>query len=140
MKPYIQKLSEGHDLTTKEAEDAVTKIFNDATDTQIAAFLMALKMIGETLDEIAGFAKGMKKAANLISPQVGGTLVDTYGTGGDVHNTINVSIAAAIVTAGAGVPIETPRKITLDTAAGLISKVPLFVDTVLVIMPKNSKR
>ena len=118
MKSYIQKLSEHQDLTTEEAEDAISKIFNDATDAQIAAFLIALKMKGETPDEIAGLAKGMKKAANIISPQVGGTLVDTCGTGGDVHNTINVSTAAAIVTAGAGVSVAKHGNYSITSLSG----------------------
>lgn len=118
MKSYIQKLSEHQDLTTEEAEDAIKKIFNEATDAQIAAFLIALKMKGETPDEIAGLAKGMKKAANIISPQVGGTLVDTCGTGGDVHNTINVSTAAAIVTAGAGVSVAKHGNYSITSLSG----------------------
>ncbi|MGP8319895.1 MAG: anthranilate phosphoribosyltransferase [Methanosarcinaceae archaeon] len=118
MKSYIQKLSEGKNLTTGEAEDAIKKIFNNSTDAQIGAFLIALKMKGETPDEIAGFAKGMKKAANLISPQVKGTLVDTCGTGGDIHNTINVSTAAAIVTAGAGVPVAKHGNYSITSLSG----------------------
>jgi len=118
MKSHIQKLSEGRDLTIEEAEDAATKIFNDATDAQIGAFLMGLKMKGETPDEIAGLAKGMKKAANIISPHVAGTLVDTCGTGGDVHNTINVSTAAALVAAAAGVPVAKHGNYSITSLSG----------------------
>ncbi|MHC1575894.1 MAG: anthranilate phosphoribosyltransferase, partial [Methanosarcinaceae archaeon] len=69
MKRCIQKVANKEDLTTSEAEKVIYKIFNDATDAQIGAFLMALKMKGETADEIIGFVKGMKSAANIISPQ-----------------------------------------------------------------------
>jgi len=118
MKSHIQKLSEGRDLTIEEAEDAATKIFNDATDAQIGAFLMGLKMKGETPDEIAGLAKGMKKAANIISPHVAGTLVDTCGTGGDIHNTINVSTAAALVAAAAGIPVAKHGNYSITSLSG----------------------
>ncbi len=118
MKSCIQKISEGHDLKIKEAEKAITKIFNSATDAQISGFLMALKMKGETPHEIAGFAKGMKKAANLIYPDVDGMLVDTCGTGGDVHNTINVSTAAAIITAAAGVPVAKHGNYSITSLSG----------------------
>jgi len=77
MKEYILKLIENKSLTSEEAEIAISKIFTDATDAQIAAFLTALKLKGETPDEIAGLARGMKKAANMIRPHVKGTLVDT---------------------------------------------------------------
>lgn len=105
MKNYIKKVSEKQDLTITEAEDAITKIFTEATDAQIAGLLIALKMKGETADEIAGFATGMKKAANTIEPEVTGALVDVVGTGGDRHNTINISTASAIVAAAAGVAV-----------------------------------
>ncbi|AEH60057.1 anthranilate phosphoribosyltransferase [Methanosalsum zhilinae DSM 4017] len=105
MRSCIQKITSGQSLSVAEAEKAVSMIFSSATDAQIGAFLMALKMKGPTYDEIAGFAMGMKKAGKRIYPDVNGTMVDTCGTGGDLHNTINVSTAAAIVTAAAGVPV-----------------------------------
>ncbi|MDL5501901.1 MAG: anthranilate phosphoribosyltransferase, partial [Candidatus Methanoperedens sp.] len=82
MKDYINKLIQKKSLTTEEAQLAISKIFSDATDVQIATFLTAMKMKGETPAEIAGLALGMKKAANIINPQVNGTLIDTCGTGG----------------------------------------------------------
>src|SRR5660398_186427 len=96
MKEYIQKLIQKHDLSTEEAEIAISKIFKDASDAQIAAFLTAMKMKGETPAEIAGVARGMKKVANIINPRVNGTLIDTCGTGGDSTGTINVSTGAAL--------------------------------------------
>lgn len=131
MKAYIKKISKGENLTIKEAEDAITKIFTEATDAQIAGLLMALKMKGETPEEIAGFATGMKKAANMIEPEVQGTLVDVVGTGGDKHNTINVSTASAIVTAAAGVPVAKHgnRSITsLSGSADVLRELGIKVD------------
>lgn len=105
MRKYIKKLEEGRDLSSEEAEAAVGIILSTAEDDEIGAFLLALRAKGERPDEIAGFVRGMKKAANIIKPRVAFRLVDTCGTGGDGLNTINVSTAAAIVTAAAGVPV-----------------------------------
>lgn len=118
MKEYIQKISSQQSLNEQEAEDAITRIFRDATDAQIGAFLIGLKTKGETPAEIAGFARGMKKAANTISPAVKGTLVDTCGTGGDATGTINVSTASAIVTAAAGVPVAKHGNYSITSKSG----------------------
>lgn len=105
IKVYIQKLEEGCDLSSEEAEAALGEILSTAGDEEIGAFLLALKAKGENPEEITGFVKGMKKVANMIQPDVPFRLVDVVGTGGDGLNTINVSTAAAIVTAAAGVPV-----------------------------------
>lgn len=105
MQRYIKKLEAGCDLSSEEAEAAVSKILSIAEDDEIGAFLLALRAKGEKPEEIAGFVRGMRKAANTIRPKVPFRLVDTCGTGGDGLNTINVSTAAAIVTAAAGVPV-----------------------------------
>jgi len=105
MRKYIKKLEEGRDLSSEEAEAAVGIILSTAEDDEIGAFLLALRAKGERPEEIAGFVRGMKKAANTIKPRVAFRLVDTCGTGGDGLNTINVSTAAAIVAAAAGVPV-----------------------------------
>jgi len=118
MKTYIKKISESENLNIQEAEDAITKIFTEATDAQIAGLLVALKMKGETSEEIAGFAIGMKKVANMIEPEVQGTLVDVVGTGGDKHNTINVSTASAIVTAAAGVAVAKHGNRSITSLSG----------------------
>lgn len=131
MKDYIKKVSEKQNLTIHEAEDAITQIFTGATDAQIAGLLIALKVKGETPEEIAGFATGMKKAANKIAPQVNGVLVDVVGTGGDRHNTINVSTASAIVTAAAGVAVAKHgnRSITsLSGSADVLKELGIKVD------------
>ncbi|VVB96712.1 Anthranilate phosphoribosyltransferase [uncultured archaeon] len=118
MKEYIQKTTRNQHLTAEEAENAISKIFTEATDAQIAAFLTALKMKGETPLEIAGLARGMKKAANLINPGVQGILVDTCGTGGDSTGTINVSTGAAIVTASCGIPVAKHGNYSITSKSG----------------------
>ena len=118
MKEYIQKLIQNQGLTAEEAELAISRIFTEATDAQIAAFLTALKIKGESPAEIAGLARGMKKAANRISPKVKGTLVDTCGTGGDATGTINVSTGAAIVTAACGVPVAKHGNYSITSKSG----------------------
>ncbi len=118
MKEYIQKLIQNQDLTSAEAEMAISSIFTDATDAQIAAFLTALKLKGEKPEEIAGLARGMKKAANTIRPNVKGTLVDTCGTGGDSTGTINVSTGAAIVAAACDVPVAKHGNYSITSKSG----------------------
>jgi len=118
MKEYIHKLIQNQNLTAEESEAAISNIFKEASDAQIAAFLTALKIKGETPQEIAGLARGMKKAANIINPRVSGTLIDTCGTGGDSTGTINVSTAAAIVTAAAGVPVAKHGNYSITSKSG----------------------
>ncbi len=76
-----------------------------ATNAQIAAFLAALRMKGETVEEITAFAEVMKDHCHTIHPCVEGRLIDTCGTGGDRIKTFNISTTAAFVVAGAGVPV-----------------------------------
>lgn len=102
----ISRLVEGQDLTGPQAEKIMMEIMRgEATDSQIASFLTALRMKGETVEEIATLATVMRKFSRQIHPRVSGTLVDTCGTGGDKVKTFNVSTIAAFVAAGAGVPI-----------------------------------
>jgi anthranilate phosphoribosyltransferase len=115
---YLQKIVEGLDLTLEEAEALMGEIFSSATDAQIGALLVALRMKGESMQEIAGFARKMRSSAVQIHPRVNGTLVDTCGTGGDSSNTINVSTAAAIVTAACGVPVAKHGNYAVSSKCG----------------------
>lgn len=102
----IQKLIDGADLAHEEAAEAMREIMTGkATNAQIAALLTALRMKGETVEEITAFAEVMRENCCRISPHVKGRLVDTCGTGGDKIKTFNVSTASAFVVAGAGVAI-----------------------------------
>ncbi len=106
MKEFIQKLVEGKDLTSEEAGLAMKAIMGgEAEEAQIASFLTALRMKGETAEEIASMVSVMRDFAEVINPKVLGRLVDTCGTGGDALNTFNVSTTSMFVVAGAGIPI-----------------------------------
>ncbi len=94
------------------------EIFSSATDAQIGALLIALRMKGESIPEIAGFARKMRGSAVCIRPKVKGALVDTCGTGGDASNTINVSTAAAIVSAACGVPVAKHGNYAVSSKCG----------------------
>ncbi len=102
----IQTLVEGVNLTTNESQQAMREIMSgQATNAQIAAFLTALRMKGETLHELVSFAEVMRENCYNIHPKVEGRLVDTCGTGGDKLKTFNISTAAAFVASGSGVAI-----------------------------------
>ena len=104
IKTAISKVMEGESLATEEAEEVMAQIMaGDATPAQIGAYLMALRMKGETVDEITGSAKSMRRAAvpvKTVTPPA--QLVDVVGTGGDGVGTFNISTTAAFVVAGTG--------------------------------------
>ena len=98
----IAKLVDGQSLAEEEAAAVMEEIMTgEATPAQLAAFVVALRLKGETVDEIAGMARVMRARA-LRVPYEGSSLLDTCGTGGDCSGTFNVSTAAAFVAAGAG--------------------------------------
>jgi anthranilate phosphoribosyltransferase len=102
----IQKLIEGTDLTYEESGTIMTEVMSGkATSSQTAAFLTALRMKGEAVDEIIAFASVMKSHCHLIHPKVQGRILDIVGTGGDKLKTFNISTTAAFVIAGAGIPV-----------------------------------
>lgn len=99
---YIIKLAENQNLTFEEASKAMDEILDGgATPVQIAAYLTALRMKGETIEEISGSAAMMNSKAIGIKPNVP-DYVDCVGTGGDGANTFNISTTAAFVICGAG--------------------------------------
>ncbi len=101
----LRKLGNGQDLSVEEAEQATGYIMSGlATPAQVAGFLTALHLKGETTEEITGCALAMRRAATRVQPKAS-PLVDTCGTGGDGLGTFNISTAAAFVVAGAGVPV-----------------------------------
>lgn len=109
LKAVIAEVINGRDLTFTQAEEAMNIIMNGAaTPAQIGSYLTALRMKGETVDEIAGSAQSMR--AHVVAVDVptlapGEMLVDTCGTGGDGKHTFNISTTAAFVVAGAGVKV-----------------------------------
>src|SRR5512135_260172 len=104
LRPYIAKAINRNDLSAEEAQDAMNIIMTgQATPAQIGAYLVALRMKGETVDEITGSARAMR--ANALKVEVTNRsmpIYDTAGTGGDGQHTFNISTAAAFVIAGAG--------------------------------------
>lgn len=105
MKALLALVAEGNDLTEAQAESAMTLMMNgDASPAQVAAFLMALRIKGETVAEITGAARIMRARATQVTHSQP-MAVDTCGTGGDKSNTFNISTTAAFVVAGAGVPV-----------------------------------
>jgi anthranilate phosphoribosyltransferase len=112
----IKKVVDRVDLDSSEAESLLEQIMSgQCTDAQIASLLTALRMKGETVAELVGFARVMRRKAARVQPsttvsaEMGGTdreaLIDTCGTGGDVSGSFNVSTATAFVVAGAGVRV-----------------------------------
>lgn len=103
----IQRVVAGEMLSADEAADAMNAIMSGTvTGAQIGAFVTALRMRGETIEEIAGFARAMRAhATKLPLGDADGALVDTCGTGGDSAGTFNISTTAAFVIAGAGVKV-----------------------------------
>lgn len=107
IKKTIQAVVDGRELTTAEATAAMDAIMTgQVTGAQIGALVTALRMRGETAQEIAGFAAAMRQHAIAVTVGDGGApLVDTCGTGGDAADTFNISTTAAFIIAGAGVRV-----------------------------------
>jgi anthranilate phosphoribosyltransferase len=106
LKAHIQAIVEGQLLTRDDARQAMETIMNgEASPSQIGSFLTALRMRGETDEELAGFAEVMRSKAVRVPLDSDGPIVDTCGTGGDVSHSFNISTTAAFVVAGAGVKV-----------------------------------
>jgi anthranilate synthase/phosphoribosyltransferase len=105
IKEAIGKVMSGEDLSGEEAEAVMGQIMaGEATPAQIGAFLTALRLKGETVEEITGCARAMRRSAIPVRPQRR-DLMDTCGTGGDKTGTFNISTTAAFVVAGAGLAV-----------------------------------
>jgi anthranilate phosphoribosyltransferase len=101
----VSRLLDGHVLTREESRATMGEIMaGEATQAQIAGFLVALRAKGETAEEIAGCADAMREHVLHVNPQRT-DLVDVVGTGGDGANTYNISTAAALVAAAAGAAV-----------------------------------
>jgi anthranilate phosphoribosyltransferase len=99
----IRRVTAGIGLSVSEAIDVFSEIMiGKATDAQIAAFIVGLRMKGETPEEITGAATVMREKATHVLPESRAHVIDTCGTGGDGANTFNISTATAFVAAGAG--------------------------------------
>jgi len=116
-KALIAHVADGKPLSRMAAEEAFEIIMSgDATPSQMGGFLMALRVRGETVDEIAGAAKVMRaKALSVKAPR---GAIDTCGTGGDASGTFNISTGAALVVAAAGVPVAKHGNRALSSKSG----------------------
>ena len=114
----LARLLDGHDLSREEARAVMNEIMEgEATPAQIGGFLVALRLKGETADEIAGCAEAMRAHALQVRPKRD-DLVDTAGTGGDAARTINISTAAALVAAAAGAGVAKHGNRAVSSASG----------------------
>jgi anthranilate phosphoribosyltransferase len=117
MKALLAKVADGERLGESEAEVAFDILMSgDATPSQIGAFLMALRVRGETVEEITGAARVMRSKVLKIDAPEGA--IDIVGTGGDGSGTYNISTASAIVTAAAGVPVAKHGNRALSSKSG----------------------
>ena len=116
-KGVLGRVADGYRLSEQEAESAFDTIMTgNATPAQIGAFLMALRLRGETVDEITGAARTMRaKAARIEAPA---NAIDVVGTGGDGAGTLNISTAAALIVAGCGIPVAKHGNRALSSRAG----------------------
>ncbi len=106
IKEGISRLVERRNLTPQESEQIMKEIMSgEASSAQISAFLTALRMKGETIEEVASFIRVMRQFATQIKPKVKNRILDIVGTGGDRIKTINVSTTAALIAAGAGATV-----------------------------------
>src|SRR6266436_6855310 len=104
LRPLLAEVASGRTLSEGEAEAAFDIIMSgNATPSQMGAFLMALRVRGESVDEITGAARIMRAKALTIDAPPG--TIDTVGTGGDASGTFNISTATGLVVAGSGVPV-----------------------------------
>ncbi len=118
IKDAIAKLADRTDLSEKEAEEVMLEIMEGAAaPAQIAAYLMGLRMKGETVEEIAGSARAMRSRAIRIRA-ADPLVVDTCGTGGDRANTFNISTTAAFVVAGGGLTVAKHGNRSVSSRSG----------------------
>jgi anthranilate phosphoribosyltransferase len=104
LKPALARLASGACLSSEEAEQAFATVMDgEASDAQIAALVTAMRVRGETVDELAGATRAMRARMHAIEAPPGA--IDVCGTGGDGHSTLNVSTAVAFVVAGCGIAV-----------------------------------
>lgn len=117
LKPYIATVASGAPLGFGEAKEAFGIIMSgDATPGQIGAFLMALRVRGESIDEISGAVATMRD--KMVRVDAPADAIDIVGTGGDGQHSLNISTASAFVIAGAGVPVAKHGNRNLSSQAG----------------------
>ncbi len=117
LKPLIAKVANGESLNREEARQAFDILMSgEATPSQIGGFLMALRVRGETVDEIVGAVSSMR--ARMLPVSAPAHAVDIVGTGGDGLGTYNISTLASIIVAGTGVPVAKHGNKALSSKSG----------------------
>lgn len=117
LKPLLDQVANGNALSEADATTAFKLIMSgEATSAQIGAFLMALRVRGETVEEITAGARIMREKATAVSAPIGA--IDTCGTGGDASGTYNISTAVAFVVAACGVPVAKHGNKALSSKSG----------------------
>ncbi len=117
LKVYIKKVVDGLNLTEAEASEAMDIIMNNySTDSQIASFMTALSIKGESIEEITGFAKTMRKNASIVEGLE--SAIDIVGTGGDLHQTFNISTTSSFIIAGAGAKVAKHGNRSVSSKSG----------------------
>ncbi len=117
LKPYLALVAKGETLSQEEAETAFAVIMGGkASDAQIGAFLMGLRLRGESVEEITGAARILR--AHAVSIDAPDDAIDTCGTGGDAKGSFNISTASALVTASCGVPVAKHGNRALTSKSG----------------------
>src|SRR4030067_1029496 len=119
LKSFITKVVDGKDLSEAESGEAMASIMGgEVPPTQIASFVTALRMKGETIQEITGFAQTMRAKAVRIQAKDGEPVVDTCGTGGDGKGTFNISTVVAFVAAGGGCTVAKHHNRSVSSQCG----------------------
>lgn len=119
IKEAINKVVCGENLTLNEAKEVMRIMLSgEATQAQLGSFLTALRIKGETINEIVGCATVMQELADHVKPKTDINYIDLVGTGGDGANTFNISTTAAFVAAGAGVPIAKHGNRAISSRSG----------------------
>jgi anthranilate phosphoribosyltransferase len=117
VKESIHMLVNNISLSETEIADDMREIMEGkVTDAQIGAFLTALRIKGETVEEITGAAKIMREKATTIKSPEG--VLDTCGTGGDMSHTFNISTTTALIVAGAGIPVAKHGNRSVSSQSG----------------------
>ncbi len=138
LRAILARVADGARLGEAEAEAAFEILMSgDATPSQTGAFLMALRVRGETIDEITGAARIMREKALRIEAPA--DAIDTAGTGGDDKGTLNISTAAALLLAGAGVPVVKHGNRALSSQTGasdVLGALGVDIDCDMALVPK----
>jgi anthranilate phosphoribosyltransferase len=137
--PYLHRVVAGSDLSAEDAHQAMAVLLEgQAGEAEIAGFLVALKMKGETAAELAGFARAMRD--RMIVVDAGPDVIDTCGTGGDGSGTFNISTAAAIVMAGAGAHVAKHGNRSISSASGSADVLEALGVRITDVTPEESAR